>query len=64
MIIIKFRQGIGIDIEFNEDNCHLVDTGKENLDLVAYTGAIILLPFIKIYIGEFAEFEEVERPDA
>lgn len=62
-IIVRFRQGVGLDIEFNEDICHLVDMGGEDLVLFAYTGILINLPFIKIYIGDFVPFEEVERPN-
>lgn len=55
MIIVKFRQGIGVDIEYNEDICHMVEDDKENTALLAYTGVLISLPFIKIYIGDFEE---------
>lgn len=55
MLIIKFRQGIGLDIEYNEDICHLVEDGDEkSTGLYAYTGAIILLPFLKIYLKNLA----------
>lgn len=64
MLIIKFRQGIGLDIEYNEDICHLVEDGDEkSTGLYAYTGAIILLPFLKIYIGDFEELGRVMNND-
>lgn len=52
MIIAEFRQGFGLDIEFNEDICHIADTDEVKDGLFAFIGIIILLPFIKIYIGE------------
>ena len=58
MMVINFRQGIGFDIEYNEDICHIVDTGGEKHKLYSYQGAIILLPFIKIYLGNFEEIGE------
>lgn len=55
MIVIKMRQGIGIDLEYNEDICHVVDTGEEHDTMYAFQGAIIMIPFVKIYIGDFQE---------
>lgn len=52
MVIIELRQGIGLDIEFNQDICHIADTDEINNGLFAFIGIILLLPFIKIYIGE------------
>jgi hypothetical protein len=52
MIVINLRQGIGFDIEYNEDICHIADTNEVTDGLFAFIGIIILLPFIKIYIGE------------
>jgi hypothetical protein len=52
MIIIELRQGFGLDIEYNEDICHIADTDEVTDGLFAFVGIIILLPFIKIYIGE------------
>jgi hypothetical protein len=59
MLIINFRQGIGFDIEYNEDICHIVDTGERHDTLHAYSGIIILLPFIKIYFGQFDQIGEL-----
>lgn len=52
MILIELRQGIGLDIEYNEDICHIADTDEVKDGLFAFVGIIILLPFIKIYIGD------------
>lgn len=52
MLIIELRQGFGLDIEFNNDICHIADTDEITNGLFAFIGIIILLPFIKIYIGD------------
>jgi hypothetical protein len=52
MILIELRQGFGLDIEFNNDICHIADTDDVTDGLFAFIGIIILLPFIKIYIGD------------
>ena len=52
MFIIELRQGFGLDIEFNQDICHIADTDEVEEGLFAFIGIIILLPFIKIYIGD------------
>ena len=52
MIIIELRHGFGLDIEFNNDICHIADTDEVTDGLFAFIGIIILLPFIKIYIGD------------
>jgi hypothetical protein len=52
MMVINLRQGIGFDIEYNDDICHIADTNEVTDGLFAFIGIIILLPFIKIYIGE------------
>lgn len=52
MIIIELRQGFGLDIEFNQDICHIASTDEIENGLFAFIGIIILLPFIKIYIGD------------
>ena len=52
MIVINLRQGIGIDIEFNEDICHIAQTDETEYGLFSFSGVIILLPFVKIYIGD------------
>jgi len=52
MILLELRQGFGFDIEFNDDICHIADTDEIKNGLFAFIGIIILLPFIKIYIGD------------
>lgn len=52
MIIIELRQGFGLDIEFNNDICHIASTHEIEDGLFAFIGIILLLPFIKIYIGD------------
>ena len=60
MIMFKFRQGIGLDIEYNEDICHIVSNGDEE-QVVAFCGALIKLPFLTIYIGDFFDLEDTEQ---
>ena len=52
MIVIELRQGFGLDIEFNNDICYIADTDEVNDGLFAFVGIIILLPFVKIHIGD------------
>jgi len=51
MLLLELRQGFGLDIEFNQDICHIADTDEVTNGLFAFIGIILLLPFIKIYIG-------------
>lgn len=55
-IHINLRQGIGIDIEFNDSICHVVGD-DEGRFVAAYEGIIIKIPFFSIYIGEFSELD-------
>jgi hypothetical protein len=58
MVVIKLRQGIGFDIEFNEDICHIVEGKKEGEDdFVAFSGVLIKLPFLVMYIGDFFDLD-------
>jgi len=52
MILVEARQGLGLDIEYNESICYVADTDEIEDGLFAFVGIIILLPFIKIHIGE------------
>ncbi len=55
--IARPRIGLGFDIEFDDTVCHVVeDEGK--VQMAAYEGIIIKLPFLSIYIGEFREFDK------
>jgi len=53
---INSRLGIGFDIEHNDTVCHVVGD-DEGRFIAAYEGLIIKLPFLSIYIGEFAELD-------
>ena len=57
MIMFKFRQGLGFDIEYNEDICHIVTNGEEE-NVVAFAGVLIKLPFVTTYIGDFFDLED------
>ena len=57
MIMLKLRQGIGFDIEYNEDICHIITNGNEE-NVVAFAGVLIKIPFITIYIGDFYDLED------
>lgn len=59
MIVVDLRQGIGFDIEFNDTICHIIDDGGPQDKLFSYSGILIKLPFISIYIGEFDEIGEL-----
>lgn len=55
MLLVRLRQGIGIDIEYNEDICHIVVDDNNKESVVCYVGIIIKLPFLSIYLGDFYE---------
>ena len=57
MIMFKFRQGIGFDIEYNQDICHIV-TNDEEENVVAFAGVLIKLPFVTVYLGDFYDLED------
>lgn len=59
MIHIDLRQGIGLDIEYNQTICHMAETGDGRDVLLTFEGIIILLPFVKVHIGDFTEILEV-----
>jgi hypothetical protein len=61
MIVVELRQGIGLDIEYNENICHIIDDGSDVDKLYAYQGVLIKLPFISIYIGEFEEIGKMVK---
>jgi len=52
MILIELRHGFGFDIEYNDDICHIADTDEIENGLFAFIGIIVLIPFVKIYIGD------------
>jgi hypothetical protein len=58
MIVFNIRVGIGFDIEYNDDICHIVtmdDTGED--EVLAFMGVLIKIPFMSIYIGDFFDLE-------
>ena len=57
MITFNPRLGIGFDIEYNEDICHIVEFADEKEEVLAFMGIIIKLPFVSIYIGDFFDLE-------
>lgn len=57
MITVNMRLGIGLDIEHNDNICHVVGD-EEGRFIAAYEGLIIKVPFFSIYIGEFSELDE------
>ena len=62
MIHIHMRQGIGIDIEYNNTICHMAETGDGRNVMLTFEGIIILLPFVTVHIGDFTEiFEMVQK---
>lgn len=56
MILFNLRQGIGLDIEYNEDIQHTITEGDKEYD-VQFVGILIKIPFLSIYIGDFFEKE-------
>lgn len=62
MIYIHLRQGIGVDIEYDQTICYMAETGDGRDVLLTFQGIIIMLPFVKIHIGDFTEvFEMVQK---
>jgi len=62
MIHIDLRQGIGLDIEYNQNICYMAETGDGRDVMLTFEGVIILLPFVKLHIGDFTEiFEMVQK---
>lgn len=58
MILIRLRQGIGLDIEYNDDICHRLANEDGSETLVMFMGILLKIPFFTIYIGEFLEDAE------
>ncbi len=56
MLLFNLRQGIGFDIEYNEDIQHTLSDGETDVDC-EFMGVIIKIPFVSIYIGDFYEKE-------
>ena len=58
-ISFGLRQGIGLDIEYSNSVYHVVDTGDDEEEMMAFEGMIIKLPFCYIYYGDFYTLEDV-----
>lgn len=62
-ILIRFRLGIGFDIEHNEEICYRADAidqkGRQEEVLLCFMGVIVKVPFLTIHIGEFADRREL-----
>jgi len=61
--VMRIRQGIGLDIEYNEDICYRVHYQDDSEGVVCYRGILISIPFCTIYIGEFLPIETFEGDD-
>ena len=62
MIHIDLRQGIGLDIEYNQNICYMAETRGGRNVMLTFKGILILLPFVKIHLGDFTEiFEMVQK---
>lgn len=62
MIHVNLRQGVGLDIEYNQNICYMAKTGDGRDVMLAFQGIVILLPFVKIHLGDFTEiFEMVQK---
>lgn len=62
MIHVNLRQGIGLDIEYNQNICYMAETGDGRNVMLTFQGIVILLPFVKIHLGDFTEiFEMVQK---
>jgi len=61
-IKISLRTGIGFDIEYNENICHIASKhDNDDVGLYAYEGIIIGLPFVKLYIGQLIFIGEMQE---
>jgi hypothetical protein len=58
MMMLRPRQGIGLDIEYSEDIVHRVVHSDDSEAFYGFNGMIIKLPFFQIYFGDMFELEE------
>ena len=56
---MQMRLGIGLDIEYSNSVYHVVDTGDDEEEMMAFEGVIIKLPFCYFYYGDFYTLEDV-----
>ena len=57
MIRLSLRQGIGFDIEYNEEICYVAIEDDERELMLGFNGVIIKIPFVQIEIGDMFEME-------
>jgi hypothetical protein len=56
MVLCRFRNGFGFDIEYNSELCYIgVNQETEDEYLLAFEGIVIKLPLIQIHIGSMEE---------
>lgn len=60
MFLFRPRQGIGLDIEYNEDVIHRVVYGDDTEEYLGFVGIIIKLPLCQIYLGDMFEMKDDE----
>lgn len=58
MFMFRLRQGIGLDIEYNEDIIHKVAFEDGSTDFYGFNGIIIKLPLCQIYFGDMGEMDD------
>jgi hypothetical protein len=58
MFLFRPRQGIGLDIEYNEDVIHRVVYADDTEEYWGFVGIIIKLPLCQIYLGDFMEMDD------
>lgn len=58
MFLFRPRQGIGLDIEYNDDVIHRVVYGDDTEEYMGFVGIIIKLPLCQIYIGDMFGMDE------
>lgn len=60
MLLFRLRQGIGLDIEYNEDIIHRVVYDDSTMEYLGFNGIIIKLPLCQIYFGDMFDMEDAE----
>lgn len=60
MFLFRLRQGIGLDIEYNEDIIHRVVYDDSTMEYLGFNGIIIKLPLCQIYFGDMFDMEDAE----
>ena len=57
MIRFALRQGIGFDIEYNDEICYVAIEDEERELMLGFNGIILKIPFVQIEIGDMFEME-------